>query len=128
MHQRLSELREHLLLLHKQLIDSERIGYEQAFGPVGSSYDFLQLVLSNPWFTWLRPLSALVASIDEALDPKNTLTLSEATALMNEARSLLKPSEEGHGFARSYHDALQREPGVVLAHAAVIQCLKAPLG
>ena len=34
-----------------------------------------------------------------------------------EARDLLRPSEQGDGFERSYYEALQRMPDVVLAHA-----------
>jgi hypothetical protein len=37
---------------------------------------------------------------------------------------LLVASEEGQGFARSYFEALQREPDVVMAHAEVGKCLK----
>jgi hypothetical protein len=36
---------------------------------------------------------------------------------------LLVASETGEGFAKHYDDALQRDPDVVLAHAAVAKCL-----
>jgi hypothetical protein len=39
--------------------------------------------------------------------------------LLASARTLLMPSAEGEGFGRQYHDALQRAPDVVLAHATV---------
>ncbi|MEO5956195.1 MAG: hypothetical protein ABIR36_10975 [Nitrospiraceae bacterium] len=38
---------------------------------------------------------------------------------MASVRALLAPSEEGTGFGKHYYEALQREPAVVLAHAAV---------
>ena len=37
---------------------------------------------------------------------------------------LLKPSEEGAGFGKHYYDALQRDPDVVLAHAAVKKLIR----
>ena len=121
---RLAELRLCLLALHKTLIDSERITYEQTFGPLGSPNEFLQLLLTDPWFAWLHPLSELVVLIDEALEAEVPVTAEEGDRLIGQARTLLKASEEGDGFSRSYFDALQREPDVVLAHAEVARCWK----
>ncbi|HSH95839.1 MAG TPA: hypothetical protein VK968_16965 [Roseimicrobium sp.] len=110
--------------MHKTLIDSERITYEQTFGPLGSPNEFLQLLLTDPWFAWLHPLSELVVLIDEALEAEVPVTAEEGDRLIGQARTLLKASEEGDGFSRSYFDALQREPDVVLAHAEVARCWK----
>jgi hypothetical protein len=40
------------------------------------------------------------------------------SALLKRTRELLVASEAGEGFARHYFDALQRDPDVVMAHAA----------
>ena len=121
--QRLTELRDRLLVLHKALIESERIGYEQTFGKMESQNKFLQLLISDPWFAWLHPLSELVVVIDELLDGDEPLTSQNVEPVIKQVRALLKTSEEGHGFPRSYFEALQREPDVVLAHASVMQRL-----
>jgi hypothetical protein len=42
--QRLQELRNELLNLHKALIDSERVTYEQTIGAIQSPNHFLQLL------------------------------------------------------------------------------------
>jgi hypothetical protein len=117
--ERLGELREGLFSLHKALIASERVGYEEAFGPIGAPANFLRLLLNDPWFAWLRPLSGLMATVDEAMDGKEPLTVGRAEQLFGEARALLKPEEEGEGFGRHYFIAMQRDPDVLLAHAAV---------
>ena len=52
--QRLNEVRGALLDLHKVLLASERASYEQAFGKIGSSHRFLQLLTDDPWFAWLQ--------------------------------------------------------------------------
>ena len=117
--QRLGELREGLFSLHKALIASERIGYEEAFGAIGAPANFLRLLLNDPWFAWLRPLSGLMAAVDEAIDGKEPLTTQRAEELVAKARELLKPNEEGEGFGRHYFIAMQRDPDVLLAHAAV---------
>lgn len=119
--QRLGELREGLFSLHKALIASERVGYEEAFGAIGAPANFLRLLLNDPWFAWLRPLSGLMAAVDEAIDGKEPLTSQRADELVAKARDLLKPAEEGEGFGRHYFIAMQRDPDVLLAHAAVVK-------
>ena len=117
--QRLGELREGLFTLHKTLIASERVGYEEAFGAIGAPANFLRLLLNDPWFAWLRPLSGLMAAVDEAIDSKEPLTRQKSEELLKSARELLRPNEEGEGFGRHYFIAMQRDPDVLLAHAAV---------
>jgi hypothetical protein len=120
---RLQPLRNALLGLHKALVDSERVSYEQTIGLIPTPNHFLQLLTSDPWFAWLHPLSQLIVAMDEALDEKEPLTMANVDALVNQTRSLLVASETGDGFAKHYFDALQREPDVVLAHAEVAKLL-----
>lgn len=115
----LEKVRHALLALHKALVDSERIGYEQTMGGIRSPNHFLQLLTRDPWFAWLQPLSQLIVSMDEALEAKEPLTAAGVKALLNEAKILLTPSESGEGFGRHYFDALQRDPNVIFAHAEV---------
>ena len=115
----LPELREALLTLHKTLVGSERISYEQTIGTIPSPNHFLQLLTSDPWFAWLHPLSLLIVTMDQALDSKRKpLTDADAEELVKQTRQLLVASEEGEGFPKHYFDALQRDPAVVLDHAA----------
>src|SRR6185436_5738996 len=119
--QRLSEIRDAVLDLHKVLVDSERVRYEQTLGPIRSPNQFLQLLTSDPWFAWLHPISQLIVAMDEALDEREPLTGALVTALTDQTRGLLVASETGEGFSRHYFDALQNDPDVVLAHAAVMK-------
>ncbi len=113
---RLTDLRNALLRLHKTLLDSERAHYEHEVEKIRSTGQMLQLVLHDPWFAWLRELSGLVVLIDEAMAAEEPVTSSEAERLITEARALLMPNETGTGFRRRYFEALQRDPGNVLAH------------
>lgn len=122
--QRLRDLRLALLQLHKVLLDDARATYEMDRGHVGSSASLLQLVIDDPWFAWLHSVSELVVRIDETVDNGSVATDADATALMEQVERLLTASETGEGFQRRYFDALQRQPAVVLAHAAVRQILK----
>ena len=118
---RLEEVRQALLALHKTLVDSERVTYEQTVGAIRSPGQFLQLLTNDPWFAWLQPLSQLIVSIDQAMDGKEPLTAPVVDAAIKEAGALLAPSEIGEGFSHHYFDALQRDPNVVVAHGAVMK-------
>jgi hypothetical protein len=120
----LGELREKLLVLHKALIDSERVEYESSFGTIATPNQFLKLLINDPWFAWLQPFSAMVVGIDELMDGEAPVTRADLVRVKTQASSLLKASEEGQGFGRSYFESLQREPEVVLAHAEVMKLLK----
>jgi hypothetical protein len=117
MNEHLTALRDALMNLHKALVDSERVLYEQTIGPIQSSNHFLELLIRDRRFAWLHPLSQLIVAMDEALDGKEPLTVVGTEALVNQTRLLLVASENGEGFAKHYFDALQRDPDVVLAHA-----------
>lgn len=107
-----------LLRLHKALLDDERVSYERVHGRISSNGEFLQLVLNDAWFAWLRPLSQVIAKFDELSEEHEPAARDGIPALLVSVRTLLTPTEAGEGFSRQYHDALQRSPDVVLAHAA----------
>ncbi len=117
----LKTVREALVVLHKTLVDSERITYEQAVGPICSPHYFLQLLTRDPWFAWLQPFSQLIVSLDEALE--EPVTEAGSQALIRRTGQLLVASETGDGFARHYFEALQRDPDVVMAHAEVMKLI-----
>jgi hypothetical protein len=121
--QMLLDIRRSLLGLHKALIIAEQLTYERINGRVGSTGQLLQLVLNDPWFTWLHPLSQLVIRVDELLDGETEPTAVEVEYLLSEVRALIRPSEEGDGFERSYYEALQRAPDVIFAHVEVKKLL-----
>jgi len=116
--ERLHAVREALLRLHKSLLESERVGYERSRGRIGSSQEFLQLALQDEWFAWLRPVSELIVHIDELLEADEPLTDERATALVERTRTLLTDGQAT--FGRRYHELLQRDPTVLVAHGKVI--------
>jgi hypothetical protein len=124
--QRLTELREAMLPLHKALLEFERVGYEATFGKIQSPFQFLKLVMNDPWFTWLAPMTQLITVMDEMLDAKKEpLTVAAVDAVVERVKTLLVATEGGEGFSRHYDEALQRNPDVVLAHAAVAKLIRA---
>jgi hypothetical protein len=115
----LLELHSALVKLHKALLDSEKIEYEKNVGPIRSPNHFFQLLTSDPYFAWLRPISQLIVAIDETLDDKEKLTNDRVNTLMRQSVFLLVPTQGTGEFAERYVAALQRDPRVILAHAQV---------
>jgi hypothetical protein len=111
--ERLTALRDVILRFHKVLMDSERTAYEKVHGKVGSPGQFLNLLLTDAWFAWLRPYSGLVVAIDERLTAKDDpATLVDAQRFYAEAGRLLTTDERP-----AYRAALDRDPDIVLAQA-----------
>jgi len=119
--ERLTTLRTGLLRLHKALLESERAVYERDVARITTTGQYLNLVLNDPWFAWLRDLSQFIVLIDETLDLEEPATTADADRLIAQARELISPSENGHGFARRYFEVMQRDPSAVLAHRDMIR-------
>ena len=117
----LTNLRNGLLRWHKSLLDAERAAYERDVARIASTGQYLELVLDDPWFAWLREISQFIVIVDETLAQKEPATPAEAAGLIAKARDLLVPSEAGSEFARRYDQAMQRDPSVVLAHGRMMQ-------
>ena|ERR1043166_6379931 len=120
----LTDLRRALLRLHKTLLDWERTAYERVHGRT-SPGELLGIVMSNPQFAWLRPVSELIVRIDEslemaALDGPDV----DIDFIVAQVRSLVAPNQSGTPYAQRYHTALQEHPDAVLAHGGVTTLLK----
>ena len=112
---RLDAARSLLLHVHRALLEAERARYEKVRGRIANNSAFLQLVISDPWFDWLRPMAQLVLLIDERTsDKKSTLGQSEANALLDRSRALLRADAEGDAFQRLYYQAVQYSPDLAV--------------
>ena len=121
---RLADVRLRLLNLHKVLLDDAKTTYELDRGRIASNASLLQLVINDPWFAWLHPLSELVVRIDETLQPDAPATESDGVLMLEQVERLLSPAIATEEFAQRYFEALQRQPAVIVAHAEVRRILK----
>lgn len=104
-----------LLHLHRALLEVERARYEKVRGRIANNSAFLQLVISDPWFDWLRPMAQLVLLIDERTSDKQTpLGQAEAQSLIDRSKSLLRADSEGDAFQRLYFQAVQSSPDLAV--------------
>lgn len=125
----LKNIRNLLLRLHKTLLEHERKNYELARGKINSTGEYLNLVMNDEWFVWLRTMSGLIVQIDEAFDVKDP-KMSEETALLlgAQVRKMLRPDAEETHFSTNYGRTLQESSGAVAEHAQIMRQLDALLG
>ena len=119
----LTDLRKALIRLHKTLLDWERTAYDRVHGRT-TGHPLLQVILTDPQFAWLRPLSELIVRIDETLDNDVADIPGEADAIVAQARKLVSPVDQGVPYAERYQAALQEYPDAVFAHRDVGLVLK----
>ncbi|MEO6068027.1 MAG: hypothetical protein ABJB33_01830 [Gemmatimonadota bacterium] len=110
-----------LLHVHKALLEEERRRYEVERGRVPSAMAFLQLLLNDPWFAWIRPMSGLAAQIDEALFAKPGVTTLPPSLLLEEARFLLSPRHESDDIPGRLYQMIQAVPEVAVAHREAVK-------
>jgi hypothetical protein len=110
----LREVRRGFFRLHKTLVDAERAAFEKTQGRL-SNGQFLQALIQDPFFAWLRPYSSLLVEIDEALAAKERLSEPSARAYIEQVRALVAPVE-GEEASNRYEHVRQRDPNVLVAH------------
>jgi hypothetical protein len=123
---RLRATRLYLLEWHKALVDAERERYERMHGRVENAHQMLHLVIQDPWFAWLRPISALIVQADERMADDAPVQMTEARDLGREVRRLLDGDGSAAPFRDAYHRVLQDSPDVVLAHGRLLAHLNEP--
>ncbi len=122
----LAQVRGLLAQLHQTLLEAERRDVERERGRMGSG-EYLRLLLHDPRFAWLRPMGRMIARIDaeteEALAHGADLSDAAARGLVEEVRTVVT-LRTGLEAGWRYADWLQRDPAVVMAHAALSAALR----
>jgi hypothetical protein len=108
------DLRPLLLALHKAVLAAERTNVERIHGAM-SPAEYLQMVSDPVRYGWLKPLTELVLALDDEDADDEELT--------KRARELLKPPRQSTPFGRRYLSLMQGEPGLVIAHSALVKRL-----
>lgn len=112
----LREGRNLLLQLHKLLVDFEREGYEMINGRQTSG-QFLNLLLEDPGFVWLKEFSNLIVVIDEMFAQKDGFDASAVGAELARMRDLADMKDVDDNFRVKYQYALQESSEIAGKHA-----------
>lgn len=99
--------RDLLLSLHKSLLDFERSVYESTNGPVTPAH-FLNLLLEDPEFAWLRKFSTLIVDIDEMFAQKDGFAEEAVSVHLAKMREIVSMSDDDEVFLAKYQNGLQQ--------------------
>lgn len=111
----LKNSRDLLLKLHKSLLDHERRIYEGINGPK-SPTEFLNLLLEDPDFAWLRKFSTLIVEIDEMFAQKDGYGEEAVDTHIGALRSLVAMEDEDETFKAKYQSGLQEDLDAAAQH------------
>lgn len=111
----LKSARNLLLSLHKSLVDFERSLYEGMYGPVTSG-QFLNLLLDEKDFAWLRKFSTLIVDIDEMFAQKDGFGDEAVDTHLAKMRDLISMNNDDEDFVVRYQEALQQDLDAVAKH------------
>jgi hypothetical protein len=120
----LKDARDLLLGLHKALVDFERSIYEGMNGKVTSG-QFLNLLLEDRDFAWLRKFSTLIVEIDEMFAQKDGYSGEQVDAHLGKVRELMELREANDDFISRYQNALQQDLDAAGKHAEIKSLLSA---
>jgi hypothetical protein len=123
--ERLKNARNILLKLHKSMLDLEREMYEGIQGKL-SPADFLNLLMEDEDFAWLRKFSILIVEIDEMFDLREGVTSEMIDANLQKVRELVEMKEPDEYFRAKYQFALQRDPNAAGLHSQLKKLLAEP--
>lgn len=105
-----------LLPLHRALIDAAKDDYAFAVGTVAKPAQLLQLLTDDPFFAWLKPVTALIVDIDEMA--RTDFEASDVAAIADRVDRLFGPKAD-EGFSKQYVPMLQRNVEVAISHATL---------
>lgn len=110
MKSQIKQARDSMLRLHKVLMDRDRERYEREHGSVPAG-KFLEMLLGDPNFEWLRVLSTLIVRIDEAFDLDDGVSNEMLRGFQQEIIDIFdKDSGEYEDFQTRFNQALPELP------------------
>lgn len=112
--------------LHSSLLELVKADFEGQHGPVKGPVQLFGLVTNDPFFAWLRPLSAQMALIDELIDEKRKLDPADASDVRQAVERLFSRDDAPpEGFATNYVARLQDSGAVAVLHGELRETLDA---
>lgn len=114
--EKLRKARNILLKLHKSMLDLEREMYEGFHGKV-SPAGFVNLLMEDEDFGWLRKFSMLIVEIDEMFALKDGVSAELVEANLEKVKELVEMREPDEYFRAKYQFALQRDSNSAGLHS-----------
>lgn len=116
--EKLKNARNLLLKLHKVMLDREREVYEGIHGPLKAT-EFLNVLLEDRDFDWLRKFSMLIVEIDEMFAAKDGIPAEMIDANLLKVEELIEMREHDEFFKAKYQFSLQSVPAAAALHSEI---------
>jgi len=110
----LREISRTLIPLHRRLIELAKSDYAFGYDADATPSQLIELLQSDPFFAWLKPLTSIIVDIDEMA--RTDFQGAEALAIKERLERLFAE--------RQYIEMLQREVDVATGHAALRRSLQ----
>ncbi len=114
--EKLKNARNILLKLHKSLLDLEREMYEGIHGEL-TPVQFVNLLIEDEDFAWLRKFSTLIVEIDEMFASKEGIEAGMIEANLEKVAELVEMREPDEYFKAKYQFSIQRDPDAAGLHS-----------
>lgn len=114
----LKNVRLRILAIHKALLDEERKHYEQTNGIITSG-QFLNLLVNDENFQWLRVFSTLVVEIDEMLDLDDGFNEAMFDQHLSQIRRLVNLEISDKIFDSRYKNFIRNSPDIALRNSEI---------
>jgi hypothetical protein len=121
---KLNDLAQALRSTHSTLLEVVKKEYESVHGTIKGPFAYFQLVTNDPLFQWLRPLSGMMASLDDLLDNKRDLKPSDAELFKLEVEKLFTSTQLIDAFATHFHARAKLEAEVKTRHLELENALQ----
>jgi len=118
----LKQARLQLLQLHKLFVDAERSNFKKQSGQV-SSGQFLNLLLNDANFLWLRKFSILIVEIDEMFDLDDGFSESIVEKYLSQIRDLINLKLADAEFQNKYKNFMQDNSEIAVKHSSLKKLL-----
>lgn len=105
----LREISRSLLPLHRRLIESAKSDYAFGYDANATSAQLVELLQTDPFFAWLKPLTAVIVDIDEMT--RTDFEPADVDAIVTRIEGVLAEQR--------YIDMLQNDVEMASGHAAL---------
>lgn len=119
----LKAARDKLLAFHKLLIDNEKRELERLSGAITPG-QYLNLLMNDERFEWLRTISKLIVRIDEAFDADDGIPTKIVEKFESEINSMFDGSESNNGFKAELSARMPLLPEADLIRVEIEQMFK----
>ena len=121
--EKLRNVRNLMLKQHKTLLDREREFYEGIHGRLTAS-TFLNVILEDGDFSWLRKFSMLIVEIDELFAAKDGYDPTMIDANLVASKELIETAGGDDKFNAKYEFALLHNEEAASLHGEIVDALR----